>query len=135
MSWIHGEAHYCARLREPEVRAIIRRAAQGDPLSAIAADYPQVSKVTVHNIIQGKTWRHLGAREIAPPRRLGRFSTSDLLAELGHRGFTIAQPKGTGALRYTPVARLNRAVASASLCMGVLGALAILARAAWAALQ
>lgn len=87
---IHGEQHYCAKLRETDARDILARAASGDPLSTIAADYPQVSKVAVHYVISGKSWRHLGERAFGPPRRLGRFTTSDLIAELGHRGFSVA---------------------------------------------
>ena len=96
-----GARHYAAKLSEADARAIIGRAELGEGLASIASDYPQVSKVSVHNVIHGKTWAYLGERVRFAPRPLGRFTTSALMAELGHRGFRIpgGVPAGTEGAR------------------------------------
>jgi hypothetical protein len=53
-----------AKLDESMVLACLARHAGGESYAAIAADYG-VSKVTVWNAVNGRSWRHLTG--LAPP--------------------------------------------------------------------
>lgn len=84
-----GESHYAAKLSEADVLTIIARANRGDPLVAIARDFPKVSKVAVFHAMTGRTWAHIGGRRKVKPRKLGRHTTADLRDEFVHRGFKV----------------------------------------------
>lgn len=66
--WIWGEQHQDAKLKEPEVLEIRRRAASGEQGYKIAEDYPQVSRCTVYSVINGVTWKHTSAQIKLPMR-------------------------------------------------------------------
>ncbi len=57
-----GELQHRSRLKEADVLEIRRRFA-ADPkrgsLASIHRDFPQVSKVTIFNVVHGRTWKHL----------------------------------------------------------------------------
>lgn len=57
--YCHGERVNTAKLSELDVRRIRRRAGEGEEAASIHADYQQVNRATVRDIIAGKTWRHV----------------------------------------------------------------------------
>lgn len=64
MTHERGEKRWSAKLTEADVR-VIRERAKTEKLKTIAADYPQVSKVSVHYVIAGKRWKYLKANHDA----------------------------------------------------------------------
>lgn len=57
-----GEQVHCAKLTEFDVRVIRQLARAGVTLTEIHGHYRQVSKVAVHKIMTGKSWRHVNER-------------------------------------------------------------------------
>lgn len=53
-----GEARYCAKLTEGDVRAIRERAAIGVVTRELARDYG-VSHVAIQKVVVRKTWKHV----------------------------------------------------------------------------
>lgn len=55
---VRGSAHYLAKLNEDDVRLIRRLRADGMTLVEIAEKF-DVNHKTVHQIIAGRTWKHV----------------------------------------------------------------------------
>jgi hypothetical protein len=55
---IIGEAHWCAKLTEQDVRTIRQLVARGDTQTDVARRFG-VSTVSVSKIIRGRTWKHV----------------------------------------------------------------------------
>lgn len=54
----HGETHYRARLSEADVREIRRCAETGTTVAELALRF-DVHRVTISDVVNGRTWRHL----------------------------------------------------------------------------
>ena len=66
-----GARHHRTRLTEDDVIAIRQRRADGETERSIGSTYG-LSPSTVHAILTGKTWTHVGTPELTkpcPPRR------------------------------------------------------------------
>jgi hypothetical protein len=65
-----GEDNSHAKLTEQEVIAIRQRFARGELIRRLAVEY-QVTVSTLSNIVNGRTWKHVGG-PTRPPGQLGR---------------------------------------------------------------
>jgi hypothetical protein len=59
MAFERGERRHSAKLTEADVLEIRRRHGDGRRLVDLARDFPQCSKVNLHHIIHGRSWKYL----------------------------------------------------------------------------